>query len=203
MSKRVYISADYSEHDGDVDVVNLLKQWGTDNQHKTDFVDTAAVKSGSVSKDADCRPCDLKKEFNKQINASSAVIFVVGDKTAIRTAGSNCSRSKNTQAQCSCTPYKQNANGSTTCKISTTYPVGEDDDVGEINTYSYLKHEFMQAKKRGKNIIIVYNSQCKRPSWLPDYMEGYESVAQPFWVKNSWGNLVGNYSFIKGALGYD
>ena len=203
MSKRVYISADYSEYDGDVDVVRILKQWGADNQHKTDFVDTAEVKKGSVSKNADCRPCDLKKEFNSQINASSAVIFVVGDKTATRTAGSNCSRVKNEQAQCSCTPYKQNANGATTCKISSTTSVGDDDDVGEINAYSYLKHEFMQAKKRGKNIIIVYNSQYKQSSWLPNYMDGYESVAQPFWVKNDWGNLVGNYSFIKEALRYD
>lgn len=201
MSKRAYISADYSENDGDRDVVDVLKKWGEDNRHKTDFVDTATVKSGSVSENADCRPCDLKKEFNKQINASSAVIFVVGDKTANRIAGSNCSRAKNPQDQCSCTPYKQNANGSTTCKVASTSPAG--DDVGEINAYSYLKHEFEQAKKRNKTIIIVYNSLYKQASWLPDYMDGYDSVAHPFWVRNSQGEKVGDYQFIKEALGYD
>lgn len=51
----------------------------------------AKVVSGSVSNGSDCRPCDLKKEFNNQINASSAVIIVIGDKTKYRTAGSNCS----------------------------------------------------------------------------------------------------------------
>ena len=37
MSKRVYISADYSENSGDRNVVNLLNKWGTDNLHKVDF----------------------------------------------------------------------------------------------------------------------------------------------------------------------
>ena len=76
MSKRVYISADYSENNGDRDVVNELHVWGKDNKHKVDYVDTAQVVSGSVSDDKDCRPCDLKKEFNAQINASSAVLTV-------------------------------------------------------------------------------------------------------------------------------
>lgn len=92
MSKRVYISADYSEGSGDRDVVNVLQKWSDDNYHKVDFVDMSQVESGSVSEDKDCRPCDLKAEFNRQINASSAVIFVVGDKTASRTAGSSCTR---------------------------------------------------------------------------------------------------------------
>lgn len=82
MSKQVYISADYSEDSGDRNVVDTLNQWGTDNLHKVDFIDMSKVVSGSVSNDPDCRPCDLKQEFNQQINASSAVIFVVGDKTA-------------------------------------------------------------------------------------------------------------------------
>ncbi len=90
MSKRVYISADYSNDSGDRNVVDTLNKWGTDNLHKVDFIDMAKVVSGSISKDPDCRACDLKKEFNQQINASSAVIFVVGDKTASRKAGSNC-----------------------------------------------------------------------------------------------------------------
>lgn len=202
MSKRVYISADYSEDSGDRDVVEVLNRWGTDNQHKVDFVDMAQVVSGSVSKDSDCRPCDLKKEFNQQINASSAVIFVVGDKTASRVAGSSCSRTTKNQTNCSCTPYKQNPNGVKVCKVAYAFPTNADDDIGEINSYSYLRHEFEQAKRRKKNIIIVYNSLYKQPSWLPTYMNGYESIAQPFWTKDYWGNKVGNYSYIKGALGY-
>lgn len=203
MSKRVYISADYAENSGDRNVVEVLSYWGADNQHKVDFIDMAQVASGSVSKDTDCRPCDLKREFNRQINASSAVIFIVGDKSGSRTAGSNCSRVHNDQAVCSCTPYKQNANGTKTCKVYSTSSVGADDDVGEINAYSHLRHEFEQAKKRKRKIIIVYNSLTKQPHWLPSYMQGYDTIAQPFWTRDYWGNKVGNYSFIKKELGYE
>lgn len=202
MKKRVYISSDYAPDNGDRNVVDVLTKWGSDNQHIVDFVDMAQVVSGSVSQNPDCRPCDLKLEFNRQINASSVAIFVVGDKTASRTAGSNCSRSKNAQSLCSCTPYKQNTNGTKTCKVYSTKLVGADDDVGEINAFSYLQHEFEQAKKRHKQIIIVYNSPTKQPNWLPSYMKGYESIAEPFWTRNDWGDKVGNYSFIKKELGY-
>lgn len=200
MSKRVYISADYSADSGDCDVVEILNEWGADNLHKVDFVDMSKVYSGSIANEPDCRPCDLKEEFNKQINASSAVIFVVGDKTASRKAGSSCSRVTNSQFDCSCTPYKQNVNGTKICKVSITYPAQEDGDVGNINSYSYLRHEFEQAKKRKKNIIIVYNSLRKEINWLPAYMKGFESQAQPFWIKNSNGQKVGNYTYIKQVL---
>ena len=202
MSKRVYISADYSAYDGDLDVVETLTSWGSDSLHKVDFIDMSQVVSGSVSEDEDCRPCDLKAEFNKQINVSSAVIIVIGDKTATRTAGSSCSRASNEQENCSCTPYKQNANGSKPCKVYSTSTPSEDGDFGNINSYSYLRHEFEQAKKRNKNIIVVYNSLTKQSNWLPSYMKDYESDAQPFWIKNSYGQKVSNYSFIKEALGY-
>ncbi len=82
MRKRIYISADYSPSDGDRNVIDVLHSWGNDSVHTVDYVDTAGVVSGSVSADSDCRPCDLKAEFNRQINASSSVIFVIGDKTA-------------------------------------------------------------------------------------------------------------------------
>lgn len=203
MSKQVYISADYSEDSGDRNVVDKLNQWGTDNLHKVDFIDMSKVVSGSVSNDPDCRPCDLKQEFNRQINASSAVIFVVGDKTATREAGSSCSRATTKdQIYCSCTPYKQNTNGSKTCKVFHTSTRGANDDVGNINTYSYLKHEFEEAKNREKPIIVVYNSLRRESNWLPSYMADYESVAQPFWIKNSRGEKVGDYTRIKEVLGY-
>lgn len=203
MGKRVYISADYSVDSGDRDVVEMLNNWGTDKKHKVDFIDMSKVVSGSVSKDPDCRPCDLKQEFNQQINASSACIFVVGDKTAIRKAGSNCLRTTKNQSNSICTPYKQNTNGSKLCKVEHTTTPGPDDDVGSINTYSYLKHEFEQAKKRKKPIIVVYNSLRKESNWLPSYMKDYESDAQPFWTKNDFGEKVGNYAYIKQVLGFD
>lgn len=202
MSKRVYISADYAEGDGDRNVVDVLNKWGTDNQHKVDFIDMSKVVSGSVSKDPDCRACDLKKEFNSQINASSAVIFIVGDKTASRKAGSSCTRSSKSQYECNCTPYKQNTNGSKYCKISSTSTPGADDDLGCINGYSYLQHEFEQAKRRKKTIVVVYNSLKKESNWLPSYMKGYESVAKPFWTTNANGVKVGDYTQIKQVLGY-
>ncbi len=203
MSKRVYISADYSENDVDRNVVDELHKWSDDNRHVVDYVDTAQVVSGSVSRDKNCRPCDLKKEFNDQINASSAVIFIIGDKTASRIAGSSCRRISEGE-WCSCTPYKQNANGSSLCKIhcntrtSTNY-----EDIGYINIYSYLEHEFKQAKRKNKTIIIVYNSLYCQPTWLPQYMKDYKNIARPFWIKNSLGGIMGDYQYIKWALGYE
>lgn len=200
MSKQVYISADYSDGSGDRDVVAELNKWGSDNLHKVDFIDMAKVASGSVSKDPDCRICDLKDEFNRQINASSAVVIVVGDKTASRTAGSVCSRATRSQPYCTCTPYKQNTKGVRPCKMYMLPSSGS--DVNPVNTYSYLRHEFEQAQKRGKPTIVVYNSFYKQSTWLPSYMSGYASSAQPFWVRDSFGRKVGNYALIKGALGY-
>lgn len=202
MSKQVYISADYADNSGDRNVVDLLNKWGNDNMHKIDFVDMSKVASGSVSEDSDCRPCDLKNEFNSQINASSAVIFVVGDKTASRTAGSTCLRATKEQAYCVCTPYKQNTNGTKLCKVISTFITGSNDDVGNVNSYSYLRHEFEQAKKRNKTIIIVYNSTRNELNWLPSYMKGYEAYAIPFWTIDAYGRKVGNYSKIKEKLGY-
>ncbi len=201
MSKRVYISADYSEYDGDRDVVNELHKWGNDKLHKVDYVDTAQVVSGSVSNDPDCRACDLKKEFNKQINASSAVIFIIGDKTSSRVAGSSCKRIY-AGAYCECTPYKQNSKGQVYCKHLNVYGVSSNNDLGNINSYSYIEHEFRQARKKNKTIIIVYNSRNKQSNWLPTYMKDYEILAHPFWTRNLLGNIVGDYSYIKQALGY-
>ena len=203
MSKRVYISADYDSYDGDREVVEELNKWGQDNLHKVDFVDMSKVSSGSVSNDSDCRICDLKAEFNSQINASSAVIFIVGDKTAIRTAGSACDRNIKEQTDCYCTPYKANSCGRQQCKVTHTNKPGLYGDVGEINSYSYLRHEFEQAKKKGKDIIILYNSTRKETSWLPSYMSGYESIAFPFWIYNYKNEKIGNYAYIKKVLGFE
>lgn len=200
--KHVYISADYDWYDGDQEVVDVLNGWGKDNKHAVEFVDMSKVASGTVANDPDCRICDLKAEFNAQINASSAVIFVVGNKTASRTAGSACERCKKNQEDCQCTPYKANANGKKPCKVSSTCTPGPNDDVGSINSYSYLRHEFEQAKKKNKDIIIVYNSSRNENTWFPSYMNGYEERAFPFWVYNDSGKRVGNYQRIKDVLGF-
>lgn len=202
MRKQVYISADYDRLNGDQDVVNELNKWGNDSLHKVDFIDMSKVSSGSVANGSDCRICDLKAEFNRQINASSAVLFVVGDMTGSRTAGSGCERATKGQGQCFCTPYKQNVNGIKTCKIFSTFTPSEDGDVGNINGYSYLRHEFEQAKKKKKTIIIVYNSIRKETNWLPSYMNGYENYAKPFWKYDDYGRKVGDYSYIKEVLGF-
>lgn len=201
ITMRVYISADYAEYSGDRQVVDILNAWGKDALHKVEFVDTAKVNSGSVSKNSDCRICDLKAEFNRQINVSSHVIIVIGDRTAQRMAGSKCERNKKCQRDCFCTPYKQNINGSCQCKVSGTCPAV--DDVGYINDYSYLRHEFEQAKKKKKKIIVVYNSLYKKTCWLPDCMSEYAHLAEPFWIKNEAGTKIGNYGFIKRELGYE
>lgn len=203
MSKRIYISADYDPDSGDRDVVAELDKWSESQRHNIEFTDMAKVVSGSVAKDSNCRICDLKAEFNTQINLSSAVIFVIGDKTASRTAGSKCERLHKQWNESYCTPYKQNANGSKICKHFNTYEMSADGDVGNINIYSYLRHEFEQAKKKGKDIVVVYNSFYKQQQWLPWYMSDYKDQAIAFWTRNTWGSKVGNYAQIKQALGYE
>lgn len=201
MSKRIYISADYDSTSGDKDVVNQLNKWSQSENRTIEFVDLAKVISGSVSKDNnDCRPCDLKAEFNRQINASSIAIFVVGDKTGIRTSGSSCGKASNSPFPL-CTPYKNNTNGQKYCNRY-GYLYESQNDVSPINNYSYLRHEFEQAKKKGKKIIILYNSTRNESSWLPSYMRGYENNAYPFWTYSSF-QKVGNYSLIKRLLEYE
>ena len=202
MSKQVYISADYDQSKGDQNVVDELNKWGNDNLHKVDFIDMSKVSSGSVVNSDDCRICDLKAEFNRQINASSAVIFIVGDMTASRTAGSECERLTKGQSQCTCTPYKQNTKGVKPCKIFSVSKPDENGNYGEINRCSYLRHEFEQAKKKKNTIIIVYNSTRNELNWLPSYMNGYGDDAKPFWKKDSNGKKVGDYSYIKEVLGF-
>jgi hypothetical protein len=200
MTKRVYISADYDSGKGDRIVVDELNKWGNDDFHKVDFVDMAKVVSGSVSNYSNCRICDLKAEFNRQINAASAAIFIVGDKTATRTAGASCKRM---DGQCFCTPYKENIYGIQNCKYDHVEWADPNGDVGYINSWSYLEHEFRQAVRKGKKIIIFYNSTRKESNWLPGYMSDYAATAMPFWVVTQNGNRIGNYQHLKTSLGYE
>lgn len=202
MNKRIYISADYSPSDGDTAVVDCLNTWGQDQLRAVEFVDMAKVTSGSISSNPDCRICDLKEEFNHQIKASSIVICVVGHKTAVRTAGSSCPRHNKAWVDSYCTPYKQNTNGPVRCKYFDTHTPGPDDDLECINSYSYLRHEFEQARRRGKKIVVLYNSTRKEASWLPSYLKPYANEAIPFWIYNANGVKIGNYHLVKGVLGF-
>jgi hypothetical protein len=199
---RIYISSDYDGVNGDQNVVDVFGGWNTSKRHGLEFVDMAKVASGSVSKNnPNCRICDLKKEFNRQINASSTVIFVVGDMTKYRTAGSACGRAQDySDCHKKCTPYKQNTNGEKECKFWLIPRPNPQEGVYYINGYSYLRHEFEQAKLKGKKIIIVYNSLNKQPSWLPSYMKGFEDKAIPFWKRSALGNKIGDYETIKKML---
>lgn len=78
MRKRIYISADYVPENGDCNVVNMLHKWS-----RLIYIKQILwiQQTGDISRHLDCHACDLKEEFNRQINASSAVIFIVGDKT--------------------------------------------------------------------------------------------------------------------------
>lgn len=75
------------------------------------------------------------------------------------------------------------------CKLEVNLPI-----------HPYLRHEFEQAKKKNKKIIILYNSFYKQESWLPFYMKGYEKCAHPFWKRSLVGNKVGDYEYIKNQL---
>ena len=198
MAKRIYISSDYSEDHGDREVVEELNRFASDHRYSLEFVDMARVVSGSVSNNPDCRPCDLKEEFNRQIRAASVAIFIVGDKTASRKAGCSCTKNQSLYPYPMCTPYKHNTNGSKSCKL--LFTPYDDDNISIVNSNSYLQHEFEQALKCKKKIIIFYNSKYKMKNWLPSYMKDYEYIAQPFWIENTWGNTVGNYQYLKQEL---
>lgn len=86
----------------------------------------------------------------------------------------------------------------TICKLfSIPY---DNNNICVVNSKSYLQHEFEQAVKCSKKILIFYNSKYKMQNWLPAYMEDYEYIAQPFWTENMWGNKVGNYQYLKQEL---
>ncbi len=78
-------------------------------------------------------------------------------------------------------------NGTKSCKVSTVVNASICADVGNINSYFYLQHEFEQAKKRNKIIIMRYNSLYKQSNWLPGYFSDYEDEAHLFWEKGLSG----------------
>lgn len=196
IKRLIYISADYSPSDGDRNVIDILEYWNRSSRHSIEFTDTARVISGSVTSNQDCRFCELKAEFNKQINVSSIILFIIGDKTKNRTAGSTCGGPGSF-----CTPYKQNRNGISFCKFPSTSPTTV--DVGNVNNYSFIEHEYRQAIYKNKQIYIFYNSLNNMFSWLPRYMNNSCLSAYPFWINNANMEKCGNYQLFKSLLDYD
>ena len=202
ITKHIYISADYDQIDGDLDVVKAIKSWGIDNLHSTNFIDMSDPRANNVIRDIpDCRICDIKSEFNRQISASSFVLFIVGRKTKDRQAGSHCNRCIQPQCICRCTPYQKNFLGAIPCKVP-SITESCDGHVGCINSYSYLEHEFLEtiSVKRNNQIAIFYNSFYHQESWLPCYMKDYKGIAEPFWVRSPTGNKIGCYTRLKELL---
>lgn len=197
MEKRIYISADYADGNGDREVVELLTQWGKDELHKVSFVDTAQVEN-SISNNPNCRACDLKREFNERINWSSIVVIIIGDRTRLRLAGNRCNRLKS-DFDWKCTPYKQNSNGKQLCKVRNLVSCLSDTDVCVINEFSFIRHEYEQAKWKNKQLVILYNSSRNEYEWLPDYMKESLEYAHPFWVIKG---EKPDYNYIKNVLGF-
>ena len=52
-----------------------------------------------------------------------------------------------------------------------------------------------------ENFFLWFRKRIIR-IWLPSYMSDYKNVARPFWITNYWGQRVGDYSYIKEALGF-
>ena len=74
MSKQVYISAGYAPNDGDQEVIDELHTWGSDNKHKTNFIDTTQAASGSMSDGDDCRYCQYSHAWEHPFSRLRALL---------------------------------------------------------------------------------------------------------------------------------
>lgn len=172
MSKRVFVSADWKEpfdsHSWDKEVVDRIRKWKYDNRYGVDIICTDDVHE-SVTKNSDCRRCDIKEECRRYINSSSVVVFVVGDNTASKKAGAcdsiSCSPAYSGQQKSYC-KYFLNKN------FANPFPKGRE--------ISYLQYEITNAVLTGKSIILVYNSVYKQESWIPSW---YNSLLRTYNVK--------------------
>ena len=161
MSKRVFVSADWKEpfdsHSWDKEVVDRIRKWKDDNRYGVDIICTDDVHK-SVTKNSDCRRCDIKEECGRYINSSSVVVFVVGDNTASKKAGA-C-------GSISCSP-PYSGHRKEWCKyffnknFANPFPKGRE--------MSYLQYEITTAVLKKKSIILVYNSVYKQESWIPSW----------------------------------
>ena len=197
MGKNVFVSADWKDHGNpesdDKDVVDRIRKWSDDLRYSTEFRYTDDVKDSVLKpSNPDCRRCDIKGECGDQIDWSSVVIFVVGDKVASKTAG-ECNG-------VSCSPAYSGL-GTERCK----YYKSPAEDVDGGNGMSYLKFEITKAAREGKSILLVFNSVNKMESWIPSW---YNTLCKdyiftelgrvPFW--NEVKGTKDCYYDIKGYL---
>lgn len=155
MSKRVYVSADWKDsgdlHSCDKTVVDRIRKWKNDSRYGVDITCTDDVHN-SVTKNPDCRRCDIKDECGKFISSSNVIIFVVGDNTESKRAGL-CDG-------ISCSPAYSGLN-KRYCKRLFNDSIS--------NSMSYLQYEITSAVKAGKSIIVVYNSVYRQENWIPGW----------------------------------
>jgi hypothetical protein len=75
-------------------------------------------------------------------------------------------------------------------------------DSEELPRNEYLRHEFEQAKKCRKTILVFYDSLHKKAEWLPHYMKNYDMIARPFWLRDAGEEKMGDYAYIEQVLRY-
>lgn len=161
MIKRVFVSADWKEpfdsHSWDKEVVDRIRKWEHDERYSLDICCTDDVHK-SVTDNIDCRRCEIKEECRRYINSSSVVVFVVGDNTASKKAGScdsiACSPAYSGQQKACCKYLINN-------KYANAFQGGRQ--------MSYLQYEITTAVLAKKSIVLVYNSANKQESWIPSW----------------------------------
>ena len=178
MAKRTFVSADWKEpydsHSWDKEVVDRIRKWRDDGRYGVDIICTDEVHKGVMEK-PDCRRCDIKGECGKQINSSSVVIAVIGDKTATKTAG-ECD-------EASCSPA-YSGQDKKTCKYSTSpAETTAEGGVAGGNKMSYLRHEITKAASAKKSIIVVFNSMLNQTGWIPSW---YTTLKDNGSIKELW-----------------
>lgn len=169
MRKKVYVSADWKEpfdsHSWDKEVVNRIRRWNEDSRYGVELICTDDVHN-SVTKDFDCRRCEIKEECRKYISLSDVVVFVVGDNTASKKAGAcdsmSCSPAYSGQPKSLCKYFFND-------KFANSFPRGRE--------MSYLQYEITTAVLTRKSIVLVYNSVYKQDSWIPSW---YNSLLKTY-----------------------
>lgn len=175
MSKRVFVSADWKDSSNsrscDAKVVDRIRKWRDDKRYIADLICADEVHN-TVLTHPDCRRCDIKGECGSHIDWSSVVIIVIGDNTAIKSAGLCDS--------ISCSP-SYSGKEKKACKYMIRKSPADNLENGR--KMSYLEYEIKQAAAK-KSIILVFNSMRKEESWIPSWynkLSVNELCRVPFW----------------------
>lgn len=183
MGKNIFVSADWKDDfvnslSDDKIVVERIRTWSNSANYGVNFRYTDAVhKSVLNSNNPDCRRCDIKLECEHQIEWSSIVIIVIGDKT--KTKGSGACDGQ------ACSPA-ESWKPKVPCKLVHAAPGQETNVV--YYAESYLEHEIRIALTLKKKIILVFNSVNVMIDWIPQFYlseivknPNLELCRVPFW----------------------